>query len=119
MVSLLETDIDLPIPHAEYVALSQSIRDLLPFKALDKETLKGLGLNTKKLKVVTQSLVFEDNVGSIVGDYYPFLTPSSEFIAVKCHWFHSHIEYDKLRKLMASLTKKTYSQGLRVKSHNF
>ena len=57
-VSNLHTDIYLSTLHAEYVALSQSIRDLLPFNALAKETLKGIGLNTKKIKVVTPSSAF-------------------------------------------------------------
>ena len=42
----------------EYVALPHSLRDLLKFKELAKETIKGIGLNTKNLKVVTQSPVF-------------------------------------------------------------
>ena len=45
-VSKLQTEISLYTLHPEYVALSQSLRDLLPFKDLSKETLKGLSLNT-------------------------------------------------------------------------
>ena len=54
-VSKIQTEIALSTIHAEYVAISQSLRDLLLFKALDEETLKEIGLNTKKLKVVTKS----------------------------------------------------------------
>ena len=57
-VSNLHIDISLSTLHVDYVALSQSIRDLLPFNALAKETLKGIGLNTKKIKLVTPSSAF-------------------------------------------------------------
>ena len=53
-ISNLQTDIALSNLHGEYMALSQSLRDLLTLKDLAKETLKGLGINTKKLEVVTQ-----------------------------------------------------------------
>ena len=47
---------------------------------LVKETLKGLGLNPSKLKVVTQSPVFEENRGAIVVSSSPRLIPTSNFI---------------------------------------
>ena len=59
------------------MALSPSLRDLLPFK------------------VVTQSSVFEENAGAIVVASSPCLTPTSKFIDVKYHWFRSHIDSDK------------------------
>ena len=48
-VSKLQTEISLSTLHAEYVALSQSLRDLLPFRRLAKEVIAGLGMNSKKL----------------------------------------------------------------------
>ena len=77
------------------MALSQSPRYLLPFNTLAKETLKVLGLNNKKLKVIAQSSVFEDNTGAIVVSLLPLLTPTGKFIAVKYHWFCSHIDSDR------------------------
>ena len=82
-VSKLQTYITLSTIHAEYVALSQSLRDMLPFKVLAKETLKGLGLNIKNIKGVTQWKVFEDNAGAIVVSSSSCLTPTSKFIDVK------------------------------------
>ena len=84
-LSKLQIEISLSSLHAEYVALSQSLRDLLPCKALSKETLKGFGLNTKILKVVNQSLVFEDNAGDIIVASPHHINPTSKFISVKYH----------------------------------
>ena len=48
----LHTEIALSTLHSGYVALLQLLRDLLPLKALAKYTLKGLVINTKKIKVL-------------------------------------------------------------------
>ena len=77
------------------MSLPQSLRGLLPFKAINKENLKGLGLNTKKLKVITQSSVFEENDGAIVVASSPRLTPTSKCITFRNLWFRSHIDSDK------------------------
>jgi len=91
-VSKLQTEIALSTLHAEYVALSQSLHDLLPTKVLAKEVIKNLGFNDSKLRVITQSSVFEDNAGALQVAQSPRLTPTSKFIAVKYHWFRSHIK---------------------------
>ena len=94
-VSKLQIDISLSTIHAECMALSQSLRGFLQFKTPAKETLKGLGINTNKLKVVTQSSVFEENSGDIVLASSPRLNPTSKFICVQYQWFRSHIDSDK------------------------
>ena len=85
--------------------LSQSLRDLLPFKALSKETLKGIGLNNKNLKVVTKSSAFEDNAFSILVASSPQLNPTSEFISGEYRWFRSHIDSDKNGSMPISIEK--------------
>ena len=105
-VSKLQTEIALSTLHAKYVALSQSLRDLLPFKELAKDVVKGLGMDNRRLQFITKSSTFEhrpldfvdksnvheDNAGAIVVATSPRLTPTSKFIAVKYHWFCSHID---------------------------
>ena len=44
--------------------------------------------------MVTKSSVFEDISGAIVLASSPRLTPNGKFIAIKYHWFRSHIEYN-------------------------
>ena len=56
---------------------------MLLFKSLSKESLKGTGINTKKLNVFTQSSVFEDNDGVLLVSSSPLLNPTSKFVDVK------------------------------------
>ena len=81
-VSKLQTEIALSTLHAEYVALSQCLRDLLPVKEFVIELLEDMGLNSGKLKFNSKSTVFEDNNGAIRVATCPKLTPTSKFIAV-------------------------------------
>ena len=45
-MSKLKTDIVLYTLHSEYVALSHSFRDLLPWKILIKEVIDNLGIDS-------------------------------------------------------------------------
>ena len=96
-VSKLQTEIALSTLHAEYVALSQSLRDLLPTKDLVSELLAGMGSDPKKLKFISKSTVYEDNNGAIRVATCPKLTPTSKFIAVKYHWFRQHVESGEIQ----------------------
>eukprot|EP00957_Ditylum_brightwellii_P146113 11124788-Ditylum_brightwellii.AAC.1 len=64
-VSKLQTEIELSTPHGEYMALSQSLRELLSVKALITELMAGIGKDTKKLDFISKSIVYEDNNGAI------------------------------------------------------
>ena len=90
--SKLQTEIALSTLHAEYVALSQSLRDLLPIKELVIELLGGMGVDSRRLKFISKSTIYEDNNGAIRVATCPKLTPTSKFIAVKYHWFRQHVE---------------------------
>ena len=85
-VSKLQTEIALSTLHAEYVALSQSLHELLPLKDLVKEVTSALNLSDD-FSTITKSTVFEDNQGAITIATSPHLTPTSKHIAVKYHWF--------------------------------
>jgi len=90
-VSKLQTEITLSTLHAEHVALSQSLRDLLPIKNLIGEVMENFSVD-KKIKFISKSTVYEDNNGAIRVATCPRLTPTSKFIAVKYHWFRQHVE---------------------------
>ena len=92
-VSKLQTEISLSTLHAEYVALSQSLHELLPLKDLVKEVTSVLNLSDD-FSTITKSTVFEDNQGAITVATSPCLTPTSKHIAVKYHWFREHIGKD-------------------------
>ena len=51
--------------HAEYVALSRSMRDLVPMKKLDIEVVKAVVHDTKRLYFSTHATVSEDNYGVV------------------------------------------------------
>ena len=85
------TEISLSALHSEYVALSHSVRALLPFKSIIKEVIDNLGIDCGDLKFVSSSTVYEDNNGAIVVATSPRITPSSKHITVKYHWFRQHV----------------------------
>ena len=64
-VSKLKTEIALSTLHAEYVALSQSLKDILPVKELVTELLQGMRIDSGKLKFISKSTVIEDNNSAI------------------------------------------------------
>ena len=77
--------------HSEYVALSHSVRALLPLNSLIKELIDNLGIDSEKLKCVASSTVYEDVNGAIVVETSPRMTPTSNHIAVKYHWFRQRV----------------------------
>ena len=89
-VSKIHTYIDLSTLYYEYVALSHSVRALLPLKSLIKEVIDNLGIDSEKLKFVSRSTIYEDNNGSIVVETSPRMVPTSNNSAVKYHWFRQH-----------------------------
>ena len=73
------------------MALYHSVRALLPLKSLIKEVIDNLGIDIENLKFVSSSTSYEDNNGSIVVATSPRMTPTSQHIAVKYHWFIQHV----------------------------
>ena len=90
-VSRLQTEIALSTLEAEYIALSQAMRDLLPMRRLAKEVSKTLGLPSDYAATM-KSTVFEDNNGALGLAISPKLTPRTRHIAVKYHFFKIHIK---------------------------
>ena len=90
-MSKLQTEIDISTLHSEYVALSHSVRALLPLENLIKEVIYNLGIDSEKLKFMSSSTIYEDNNGSILVEKSPRMTPASNHIAVKYHWFRHHV----------------------------
>ena len=75
-VSKLQTEIALSTLNSEYVALSHSVRALLPLKSLIKEVTDKLGIDCENLKFVSSSTVYEENNGAIVVATCPRMTPT-------------------------------------------
>jgi hypothetical protein len=93
-VSKLQTEIALSTTEAEYIALSQAIRELLPMRALFQEVGSALKLKCA-MPTILHSTVFEDNNGALSLATSPKISPRTKHIAVKYHHFRSKIGVDK------------------------
>ena len=88
-VSKLQTEIALSTTEAEYIALSQAMRDLIPMRTLLTELASLTKLEIGK--TTTLSTVFEDNKGCIELANAPKMRPRTKHIAIKYHHFRSHV----------------------------
>jgi hypothetical protein len=97
-VSKLQTEIALSTLEAEYIALSQAMRDLIPMRVVIQELSDFLNYNNQVI-IRTHSNVFEDNNGALLLANVPRLMPRSKHIAVKYHFFRHHVENGDIRVL--------------------
>ena len=97
-VSKLATEIALSTTEAEYIALSNSLRDVEPVRHVLLQVNKSLGLD---IPIPTlHCTVFEDNNGAIQLATTPKLRPRTRHIGVKYH--HA---LDKIRQGLISIKK--------------
>ena len=92
--SVLQTEQTLSTLAAEYVAFSTSMRELIPMRALLNEMGTKLDLDYVKTSVV-RSTVFEDNQGCLSLVNVPKMSPRNKYLALKYHFFRSHIGEEK------------------------
>ena len=100
------TEIALYTLNSKYVALSHSIRALIPLKSIIKEVIDNLVIDSEKLKFVPRFTVYEDNNEAIVVAKITSMNPTSKHIAVKYHFFSQHIEKDFLIQKIKSENQK-------------
>ena len=103
-VSKLQSKIALSTVEAEYIALSQSMRELIGFREILKEIythvlndLKGynsLTFNTvsKTFGEIPTSTVYEDNEACLRFAKTPKMSPRTKHIAIPYHFFRSKVE---------------------------
>ena len=89
--SKLQSEVALSTMSAEYVALSQAMRELIPLRRMVSEVCKAL-----KIKPYTgtkiKSTVFEDNNGALGMAVSPKITPRNKHIAIKYHFFLENVK---------------------------
>ena len=90
-VCKLQQEISLSTQESECVALSCSLRDVIPIQNLVKDIVLAVGLDVDKLTFVTKSTVFEDNNAALTLATTKKITPQNRHIGAKCHWFQSHV----------------------------
>ena len=103
-VSKLQSQIALSTMEAEYIALSQSMRELIGFREILKEiythVLKdiqaydSLTFNTvsKTFGEIPTSTVYEDNEACLRFATTPKMSPRTKHIAIPYHFFRSKVE---------------------------
>ena len=96
------------------MALSHSVKALLPLKSLIKEVIDNLGIDCENLNFVSSSNAYEDNNGTIFVATSPSMTPSSNHIAVKYHWFRQHVGNESVIRKIESENQKAdiFTKGL-------
>lgn len=89
-VSKLQSMVAVSTMEAEYIALSQAMRDIIPMRRLAKlacDTIFGTG----KYEARIFSKVFEDNIGALQLARAPRMTPRTKHYGIKYHFFHEHV----------------------------
>ena len=88
--SKLQTEIALSTTEAEYVALSEAMRDVIPFLGL----LKEIDLQHGNQPTMTSNIkckLFEDNSGAVEMCRVPKIRPRTKHILVKYHHFREAV----------------------------
>jgi hypothetical protein len=88
--SKLQTCISLSTTEAEYVALSQALRDTIPIMNLLSE-LKDLGFHDENIKPTVHCHAFEDNTGALELSKVHKMRPRTKHINNIYHHFRSHV----------------------------
>ncbi|KAL7460686.1 hypothetical protein ACHAXS_001129, partial [Conticribra weissflogii] len=95
--SCLQMEIAMSMMEAEYVALSQSCKDLFPILDIVAEVTAAVGIPRDEVTRLHVT-VHEDNVGTLtLGCLAPRrMTPCLKHYAIKFHWFRKHIGHWKI-----------------------
>ena len=90
--SKLISEICLSTMESEYISLSKSCRDLLPLQRLVAELGTALKLEHPGTTTI-KCTIWEDNQAALklATLELPYMTNRSKHIAIKYHWFRSHV----------------------------
>ena len=88
--SKLQTEIALSTTESEYIALSQSLRDVIPLMGLLNEIRDVIPSGGQT--PVVHCTVHEDNKGCIDLVETPRVRPRTKHIAIKYHHFREHVK---------------------------
>ena len=90
--SKLQSEIALSTLEAEYIALSQGMRELVSARRLVLELGERMNMDLKSVSQVSKA--WEDNVGTqnLANSKGPLMTSRTKHIGIKYHWFRSKIQ---------------------------
>ena len=86
----MQSEVALSTTEAEYIALSQSMRDLFSMRNMFKEIAVPLGISTTAIN--TYSKAFEDKKGLQELASSERYRPRTKNIAIKYHHFREHVK---------------------------
>jgi hypothetical protein len=96
--SKLQTQIALSTTEAEYIALSQSLRDTIPIMQLLEE-IKEKGFNCPFTAPTVFCKAFEDNSGALELARLPKMRPRTKHINIVYHHFREHVRSGQIKVL--------------------
>ena len=88
--SKLQIHITLSTTEAEYIALSQALRDTIPIMQLLQE-IRDRGYNVKNSIPKVTCKLFEDNSGALELARFPKMRPRTKHINQMYHHFRSYV----------------------------
>ena len=94
-VSKLQTEIALSTTEAEYIALSQAMRDVIPLMTIIEELSEVLKIKKEKPKIFCT--VFEDNNGALELAKTPRMRPRTKHISLTYHHFRQQVKDGKIK----------------------
>lgn len=103
--SKMQTEIALSTAEAEYIALSQAMREVIPFIRLIVEINVVFETNTDK--PIMYCKVHEDNEACISMVQSPKFTPRTKHIALKYHHFRSYVDKGLIQIAHIGTTEQT------------
>ena len=89
--SKMQTITALSTTEAEYIALSTSLREVIPLMGILKEARKN-GLRISDIPPQVHCTVFEDNSGALELARLPKMRPRTKHINQSFHHFREHVE---------------------------
>ena len=97
--SQLQSSIALSTAEAEYVALSQSLRVLLPMQELFAEIVEHVDVppDFRSIESTIKATVFEDNNSALQLATTQRVTNRTRYYAVKWHWFWDAVRQGKVK----------------------
>jgi hypothetical protein len=113
-VSKLQTEIASSTMEAEYIALSQSMRDLIPVRRL-LQLICDMILPEQIKNARMYSSVFEDNNGALQLARAPRITPRTKHYAIKYHFFRDNVAKGDIKLYKVESSKQRadiFTKGL-------
>ena len=91
-VSKLQSQIALSTMEAEYIALSQSMRELIGFREILKKIYTHVLNDIETFGEIPTSTVYEDYEACLRFATTPKMSPRTKHIAIPYHFFRSKVE---------------------------